>query len=241
MYSEKEYGRDYAYKKLPVRFTVDELNDAGIPSVCVWPAWGDCNPCGDIGKMMETVTALAASKQFRHIYAYWDGLDAMMHRNGTGCETVREEVRRIDRLFDQFASSLPKSTGVIVTADHGQVDCHSINLSADPQLLACLRRLPSMEARFMDFSVKPDQKETFVSRFNSSFGEDFLLLETEENLSLFGGETAYRNYLGDYIACSKTGARFALNENFMKSIGDHGSFLDDEKRIPLILFGNEIK
>ena len=93
----------------------------------------------------------------------------------------------------------------------------------------------------MAFSVKPEKKETFVSLFNASFSDEFLLLDTEANLGLFGEGNAHRKYLGDYIACSKHGARFALHENMMKSIGDHGSFLDDEKRIPLILLGNAIK
>ncbi len=241
MYSEKDYGKDFAYSKLPVRFTVGELNEKGIPSTSVWPSWGNPNPCEDIGEIMEKIKELSGSKQFRHIYAYWDVLDTMMHRTGTASEEVHAEVLRINRLFEQFAASLPEGTGVIVTADHGQTDSRSIDLRNVPDLLACLNHLPSMEARFMAFSVKPEKKDAFVRRFESLFGEEFLLLKTDEALGLFGGESTHRKYLGDYIACSKGSARFALSDNAMKAIGDHGSFLEDEKRIPLILLGKEIK
>ena len=243
MYSEKNYGRNFYETVLPLRLTVDELNEAGIPATSVWPSWGAPNPCDDISSVMDKVIELAGTKRFRHIYAYWDLLDTIMHRNGTCSVQAREETLRINQLFEQFASALPKGTGVIITADHGQLDVRNIDLRTYPDLLACLNHLPSMEARFMAFSVKPEAKERFCSLFESCLGKDFLLLSSEEQIDagLFGKGKDHSHYLGDFIACSKSDARLALTDSSMSVAGDHGSFLDDEKMIPMILVDNALQ
>ncbi len=68
------------------------------------------------------------------VYVYYDGVDKVAHEYGLG-SAYEAELRFADRLVADLLSAVPTGTTVVVTADHGQVDCgHGLVPIASPVL-----------------------------------------------------------------------------------------------------------
>ncbi len=80
------------------------------------------------------------------VYAYYDGVDKVSHEYGLG-STFARELRFADGLVAGVLAEVPSGTEVIVTADHGQVDCGNALLPLHPTLRAACVGL-SGEGRF---------------------------------------------------------------------------------------------
>ncbi len=80
------------------------------------------------------------------VYAYYDGVDKVAHEYGLQSE-YRAELAFVDRLVADLLAVLPTGTTVMVSADHGHVDCGDRLLPLHPDVLAASDRL-SGEARF---------------------------------------------------------------------------------------------
>ena len=64
------------------------------------------------------------------VYAYYDGVDKVAHEYGLGTE-YEAELAFVDRMVGDVVEALPSETTLVITADHGQVDCgdrlHPVN------------------------------------------------------------------------------------------------------------------
>ncbi|MDH4276856.1 MAG: alkaline phosphatase family protein [Acidimicrobiia bacterium] len=64
------------------------------------------------------------------VYAYYDGVDKVAHEYGLGTE-YEAELAFVDRMVGDVVDALPSETTLVITADHGQVDCgdrlHPVN------------------------------------------------------------------------------------------------------------------
>ncbi len=80
------------------------------------------------------------------VYAYYDGLDKVAHEYGLAGH-YEAELHYIDRIVEWITSRLPPGAALVVTADHGQVDCRDGLRPLSPELLSRVSRL-SGEARF---------------------------------------------------------------------------------------------
>lgn len=64
------------------------------------------------------------------VYAYYDGVDKVAHEYGLGTE-YEAELAFVDRMVGDVVDALPSGTTLVITADHGQIDCgdrlHPIN------------------------------------------------------------------------------------------------------------------
>ena len=241
MYSGKKYEPHFAEHMLETEFTVDEMNRRGIRAECVWPAWGEVNPCQDFAAVLKKTAELAGEKDVRYIYSYWDRLDSLMHIHGTKAAVVHEELLSVNALCEAFAKELPGDAGVIILADHGQVDCLPVRLYEDQELMDCLNRYPSLEPRVCAFSVKPERAEEFESMFQERYGSEFVLIPSHRiaEAGWFGPvnpEKLRPEFVEDYLCYSIGKQRIACNEKQAKTIGDHGSILEEERKIPLILY-----
>ena len=70
--------------------------------------------------VVETRRLLARGESF--VYAYYDGLDVVAHAHGFG-EHYDAELRVCDRMVADLLTEMPRGTAVVVTSDHGIVDC----------------------------------------------------------------------------------------------------------------------
>jgi predicted AlkP superfamily pyrophosphatase or phosphodiesterase len=98
-----------------------------------------------LSTMMHEVVRLVSEGE-RLVYAYYDGIDKVSHEFGLRSE-FDFEVAFTDSLVGQLIEKLPSGTRLIVTADHGQVDCGGGLLPVHPDVMASVDQL-SGEGRF---------------------------------------------------------------------------------------------
>jgi hypothetical protein len=94
--------------------------------------------------VVEVRRLLRAGEPF--IYAYYDGVDKVAHEYGLD-EHFDAELKAVDRLVGDLLGVLPPGAVMVVTADHGQVDCRDGAQPVAPAVAALIER-QSGEGRF---------------------------------------------------------------------------------------------
>ncbi len=239
-YQDKNYGQQFAYEKLPVKFLYDELTEHGITSTSVWPAWSKVNPCEDYSDILERLSQIEKDPNTHFVYAYWDLLDTLMHQVGPSNHKVEQEIRRLDTLTKEFMQKKSENTGVLIIADHGQIDVENIDVYDDPQFCSYLKCLPSLETRTASLFIKDGKQEEFRHYFQEHYGKYFLLLSHDEVLEkqIFGKKPSalrFEEFIGDFVAFATDRYCFAYHGIGMDTKGQHAGTLVDEMMIPVIL------
>lgn len=235
-YSHTVYEAGFSRRTLPAERIYEALQRKSIRADSVWPGWGDDNPCETFDKLLDQTVRLASENSF--LYVYWDQLDTLMHRYGTGAGIIGETLQEYDRKIEAFCEQLPEDTAVLITADHSQIDVRRHELSEDTDLCAMLEHRPALEQRTAAFFVKEGMKQPFREIFEQRFGNDFVLLDGDEAADLFGPGKAHertRAFLGDWVAVGISD----LELDYMPAhahIGNHAGFLREERMVPLILW-----
>ncbi len=236
-YTDTSYGNRFAYDALPVKFLEDELCEKGYRSTSVWPAWSLLNPCKDYADILNRLVELQNS-DYQYVYAYWDLFDTLMHQVGPSHPEVKRELDRLDTLTEAFMKLIQPDTGVLILADHGQLDVENIDISKDEQLCSCLACRPSLETRTISFFIKQGQQDFFQTYFNQNYGQHFALLSHDEVVKqkIFGPHNGphFEEFIGDFVAFAKD--QYCLGYGIgLTSKGQHAGTTKDEMMIPIIL------
>jgi hypothetical protein len=112
-------------------------------------------------------------------YAYWDNPDKVMHKEGTNSKGVRKTMKDINKHLNKLNKQM-KDTCLIITADHGHIDCKPIYIRQYKELYCMLKRIPSNEARCTFFKVNDNKHEDFKKLFNELFSDKFILMTGKE-------------------------------------------------------------
>ncbi|NCB32492.1 MAG: hypothetical protein EOM64_01185 [Erysipelotrichia bacterium] len=238
-YGDQRYPK-FSWKTLPVLPIQDELNNRGIKADSVWPGWSEHNPCITYQALLDKLDVLSKDNDLRFVYAYWDRLDEMMHELGPSDVRVGQELKRLDQLTAAFAEKLNEDIGILILADHGQIDVTHYALDQDEELCGCFRKAPSLEARTTAFFIKPECMELFPVLFNRKFSGQFELLSHDETVQsgIFGPGAAhprFEEFIGDYTAFAKSDLQLDyIKGKHLK--GNHAGLLDAESMIPVILY-----
>lgn len=190
-------------------------------------------------------SALTKEPGEKLITIYHNEPDHTMHGKGVSCSETQERFETLDRQMRTFCEGLTADTLVIVTADHGLLDCtEAVEIADIPQIHTCLIMPTSIEMRAAAFFVKPHMRRQFEKEFNAVCGEDFLLIPREEVYAshLLGRGTPHEktdDFMGDYIACA-TGKRYLHYRTPASKpctlIGQHAGLTEDEMTVPVILY-----
>lgn len=172
------------------------------------------------------------------VYAYYDGLDKVAHEYGLGA-AYDAEFRFVDRLVADVVDAVPNGTTVVVTADHGQVDCGQGLVEVDPQVMAHVART-SGEARFRWLHAHPNQIDDLMSAATACHGDIAWIRSRTEMIDdgWFGGpmsrEVASR--LGDValLPFEATGFNDPADTGPFELIGRHGSLTAAEMLVPCL-------
>ena len=178
-------------------------------------------------------------------YAYWDNPDGLMHVEGTNSKGVRKGMKDINKQITKLCDNI-KDTCLIVTADHGHLDCEPIYIKQYKELYNMLKRMPSNEARCAFFHVKEEYLEEFKTRFNSLFEGKFILMSKKEFLdNEFLGLDKYSDrherieeLVGDYVGIAIDKYYFnCLDEDNAEFIfkSHHAGLTLEELMVPLIV------
>ena len=220
------------YKDLPV-----ETNEIG-PYFYV-------NGCKDFGEFVNRLINISHKNYPTFTYAYWDNPDKVMHNEGTNSKGVRKVMKTINKHLARLNDKM-KDTCLIITADHGHMDCEAIYIRQYKELYSMLKRMPSNEARCTFFKVKEEKYKEFESLFNKTFGDKFILMKSKEFIdNEFLGLMKYsckherlEEIVGDYVAIGIDKYFFdTLHEETPPIVlkSHHAGLTPDELVVPLII------
>jgi hypothetical protein len=238
-YTAEEYP-GFIREALPVSWIMDELNANGIKADSVWPAFVQSWPSHDFEEFCSNVLEAVSDPECRFVYGYWDQPDGWLHEHGPSEPGLSGYISAMEQQIEKLAESLPEDCGMMVIADHSQIDIRHYAMEEDGELSACFASRPSLEARCVSFRIKEGEKERFETLFRERFGDQFTLLNHGEAVAcgLFGSGAAherFEDFVGDYIAIAET----PLQLEYIKGHNDRGNHaggMEEEAVIPLILF-----
>ncbi|MCH8063545.1 MAG: alkaline phosphatase family protein [Chloroflexi bacterium] len=184
---------------------------------------------------------------------YISFVDSTAHELGADHARTRARAMEADSLVWDLAERLPDDARLVMTADHGLLDCrkHLIyRMDPSDELIKCLRHPPSGDRRVMYFDVRRDRVGRFTELFGDAAGDAFALITVEEaaEIELLGPgpmsiETRAR--IGSHVALSLGEAAFYYPEGDRDGkaaamVSHHSGLTPDEMRIPLVIFGSSI-
>ena len=227
-------------KALPVVFTEDGLGGSGDS---IWPGWSAHNPCQTFEEMWKRIISISLYENRKYVYAYWDQFDTWMHRNGPSDISTGEKLQEINAVCEKYAPQIPVGTGVIIIADHSQIDVEKHNLEDHPEIVECFSHLPGLEPRTVAFHIRQDRLEVFPSLFEKAYGNDFDLYTRQQilDLKLFGENSCERmhEFIGDYLAVAKGNISLLYGAEDKTVKGDHAGGRKEEAMVPLILYSGK--
>ena len=162
----------------------------------------------NIDEIIENIVMLCENPGEKFILAYCDNPDGLLHKFGTDSIEVSDYIKETEQKIEKMCKELDEDTIVIISADHGHKNIEKAYTMLDyPEIQECLILPPSLESRTVAFWVKEDMRRQFEEKFNSVFGEEFLLMTKEEflqkNLLGFGKKhPKIDDFIGNYIALS---------------------------------------
>jgi hypothetical protein len=184
--------------------------------------------------------AVAAGEPF--VYAYYDGIDKTAHVHGFD-EHYDAELVACDRMVADMMMALPRGTAIVVTADHGVVDClgHGVALGADVE--PHIER-QSGEARFRWLHAEPGHGRNLLEAATANHSETAWVRSVDQVIDegWFGPivTDAARARLGDVAIVAK-GPHYFLDAGDaprIELVGRHGSLTADEMLVPMLTFAS---
>ena len=179
-------------------------------------------------------------------YLYVDELDRAAHESGWQSDAWVKRLEALDASLADLLRTLPSDVGVAITADHGMVDVaahQQVLLDADPAMLAGVAEVGG-EPRFRSFYLETGaDADEVAARWAAAEGSRAWVATRAEAIDsgVFGvvdPDVAER--LGDVIIAARKRVAYYSASDDSKSremIGQHGSFSEEERGVPLILAG----
>lgn len=187
----------------------------------------------DLNARFEAASKLAAGSV---VYLYVPELDQIGHKIGWQSQAWLSKLEDLDSLAAQISTSLTRQGfGLVITSDHGMVDVLAENqIELADYFPDAIAVTSDPRARFLYFE-RPEQVEAALDVSNEleAFGE---IVSASELSSDFNSRNP------DLVLFAK--GKFAFYDRRFNSpksrdmVGQHGSFSDDELKIPLVLAGS---
>lgn len=170
-------------------------------------------------------------------YVYWAALDRAAHEFGMDSDKWREAAADVNALIGLLRSALPASSALVVTADHGMVDCDErVWIEDVPEMLAGVRLVagePRMRHVYVD-----GEPEVVAHRWADVLGDRARVLLQADAIDegLFGQvDDDLRARIGDVLAIAQGTCILAsheVDERVSLLRGHHGALSDAERRVP---------
>ena len=195
------------------------------------------------GFLEQTVCAVKSGPERKFVYAYWPEFDALSHQHGVGSAAVGAHFQALYAVFGElFARLAGTDTMLVLTADHGFIDCPVEDSIELPPALSAMLRFPLCGERRVAFCHVHD-KRTFMDRAKESFGERADVRPSSElaEEGWFGPGRAHPHFaerIGDVALVMKGRATvkdWVPGEPRHLHIGNHGGTSEDEMHIPLVV------
>lgn len=186
--------------------------------------------------------AIQALQTHQLVYLYIPELDRVGHRCGVDSDAWVGVLETVDSIVDRLARAATKAgAGMLVTADHGMVDVPPHRHLIVGDLLAGVEHIAG-ETRALQLHTAPDAEAASLARSLEAELGDAVWVATREQLADSGWLGSVHvdvlPRIGDVIVAAR--GRWALyvdeSDPARAMVGQHGSFTDEELRVPLARF-----
>jgi predicted AlkP superfamily pyrophosphatase or phosphodiesterase len=183
----------------------------------------------------------------KYIHAYWADFDALCHVHGVDSDIVHQHFKDLDEEFAELLSFLQGTDSVvIVTADHGLIDCDTqtiVHLDNHPELAEMLILPLCGEPRVAYCYVKPNKTAAFEAYVQNHLASHCELHRSEDLIeeNYFGlgkPNCKLAQRIGDYTLIMKSNHVIKdclTGEKPFTQIGVHGGLDERELTVPLIV------
>jgi hypothetical protein len=196
----------------------------------------------DIAQRVAHVEALLTPDQASFTYVYWFELDRIGHEFGVDSPQWRAALGRADELVSRIIEALRPGSTLVVTADHGMVDCppdQRIHIEEHPELVSGVD-LVTGDPRARHVYVREGAVHDVGISWEAILGDKVEIIYRAQiaELELMGAvDPALSWRIGDFMAISRGTTMLASRSDAMVSslIGQHGALTDDEVQIPALI------
>jgi hypothetical protein len=202
---------------------------------------GGYRAADDVASRVREVVAATGHQGTSLTYVYWRELDRAGHRHGAGSDQWQAALRRADGLVARLAESLPADAVLVVTSDHGMVNCPvRVDLDADPSLGAGVRCVAG-EPRARHAYAEDGQAGQVAARWREALDSVARVLTRDEVIDsgLIGPASDWAaERIGDVMAIAHPSVALVSSVDPRASglLGQHGGITPQEMQIPGIVY-----
>jgi hypothetical protein len=188
------------------------------------------------------VTRRLAAGERSFTYVYWPELDRTGHEFGVDSAQWRAALARADELAERLVHGLVPGSTLVVTADHGMVDCppgERIAIESSSILMNGIERIAG-EPRARHLYVTAGAAGDVQAAWRHVVaGRAVVLMRSEliESGLLGPVDPAIEDRIGDVMAIATGSAMLAsaVDSTVSRLLGQHGATTPDEVLIPALL------
>lgn len=199
-------------------------------------------PAEDIAQRVRGLLSSTSRGGRTLTYIYWAEVDRVGHGAGAGSAQWIEALGRADSLVAALHESLPANAAMLITADHGMVNCppaSRIAIESHPDLTADVLMIAG-EPRVRHVYSRPMHRRDVAARWSERLGDRARVYTRDQLMAagLYGptdDELAER--IGDVIAVAEgtTSMTSVRDRRSSGLIGQHGALTLDEWEIPAVM------
>jgi predicted AlkP superfamily pyrophosphatase or phosphodiesterase len=194
------------------------------------------------GETVMAVAQAAAARPPGLVYGYFSTVDKSGHVHGVDSPQQRLDLAHVDLAVLQIARRLPAGTLLLVTGDHGMIDCPDsgrIDIDAAP-LSTSVARLagePRMRHVYLRRDVQPGEA---ADRWRRHLGDRAVVVTRSEAIAAgwFGGDVRHdvAQRIGDLLALPlRDGSLTSSADSIVSGLrGQHGGLTEQERKVPLL-------
>lgn len=196
----------------------------------------------DIPERTAALAEILGSGDRTFTYVYWPELDRVGHEQGPGSALWRDCLVRVDALVEGLLATLVPGSVLVVTADHGMVECPSdlrISLDDDRRLFDGVRRWAG-EPRARHVYVERGAAGDVLATWRDILGDraDVMTRADVVSAGLMGPvDPALLERIGDLVALPRGQYMLASSVDATVSalVGQHGGLSPEELLIPALV------
>lgn len=193
------------------------------------------------GERVAEIAAAVRRGSRALVYGYWEFVDRAAHMQGVDSAHYRAELRAADQFVSALVGALPSGTRLVVTSDHGVVDCPTVlDLDTDERLWQDVT-LVAGEPRFRHVYTRRGAADDVASAWRQVVPStaEVVVRDAAIEAGWFGPVAPdVRDRIGDVLALAGGDVRLALpsrDAGVSSLIGQHGSLTPAEMDVPLVV------
>lgn len=200
-----------------------------------------------IAERVRTTVELLRRPEPTLVYCYIPELDQAGHAEGCESAAWLERLEELDAALEPLARRVPDDSAVLLTADHGMLDVpeHArLVIEAESPLWDGVRHVAG-EPRCLQLALEPEADlDSVLARWREAEARRAWVVSREEAIAAdWFGEVApaVLRRIGDVLVAARSRVAYyderSATPRSLAMVGQHGSFAQEETRIPLARWG----